>query len=221
MASLTQWTWVWVNSGSWWWTGRPGVLRFMVSQRVGYDWATELNWTELIMGNYIQYLVVIYNLKESEKEYMYNWVNSGSWWWTGRPGVLRFMGSQIVGHDWVNELTELTNWYCFDYCSFVRSFEICEYSSFVHFFQHYVVYLRPPLKFHVNLRIINSTLQNKLAGFWFRIHWIYRLLWTILWSSEKAMAPYSSTLAWKIPWTEEPSRLQSMGSQRIGHNWRT
>jgi len=47
MASLTRWTWVWVNSGSWWWTGRPGVLRFMESQRVGHDWATELNWTEL------------------------------------------------------------------------------------------------------------------------------------------------------------------------------
>ena len=44
MASLTRWTWVWVNSGSWWWTGRPGMLRFMGSQRVGHDWATELNW---------------------------------------------------------------------------------------------------------------------------------------------------------------------------------
>ena len=44
MASLTRWTWVWVNSRSWWWTGRPGVLRFMGSQRVGHDWATELNW---------------------------------------------------------------------------------------------------------------------------------------------------------------------------------
>ena len=47
-ASLTGRTWVWVNSGSWWWTGRPGVLRFMGSQRVGHDWATEMNWTELI-----------------------------------------------------------------------------------------------------------------------------------------------------------------------------
>ena len=45
MASLTRWTRVWVNSGSWWWTGRPGVLWFMRSQRVGHDWATELNWT--------------------------------------------------------------------------------------------------------------------------------------------------------------------------------
>ena len=45
LASPTQWTWVWVNSGSWWWTGRPGVLRFMGSQRVGQDWATKLNWS--------------------------------------------------------------------------------------------------------------------------------------------------------------------------------
>ena len=43
---MTRWTWVWVNSGSWWWTGRPGVLRFMGSQRVGHYWVTELNWTD-------------------------------------------------------------------------------------------------------------------------------------------------------------------------------
>ena len=39
-----------------------------------------------------------------------------------------------------------------------------------------------------------------------------------LYVSEKAMAPHSSTLAWKIPWTEEPGRLQSMGSLRVGHD---
>ena len=44
MASPTWCTWVWVNSGSWWWTGRPGVLRFMGSRRVGHNWATKLNW---------------------------------------------------------------------------------------------------------------------------------------------------------------------------------
>ena len=48
MASLTQWTWVWVNSRSWWWTGRPGVLQFMGSQRVRHDWATELNWGAIL-----------------------------------------------------------------------------------------------------------------------------------------------------------------------------
>ena len=47
MASLTRWTWVWVNSGSWWWTGNPGVLRFMGSQRVGHDWVTDLIWSDL------------------------------------------------------------------------------------------------------------------------------------------------------------------------------
>ena len=44
LASLTRWTWVWVSSGSWWWTGRPGALQIMGSQRAGHDWATELNW---------------------------------------------------------------------------------------------------------------------------------------------------------------------------------
>ena len=47
MASLTQWTWVWVNSGSYLWTWRPGVLQFMGLQRVRHDWMTELNWTYL------------------------------------------------------------------------------------------------------------------------------------------------------------------------------
>jgi len=44
MASPTQWTWVWVDSGSWLWTERPGMLQFMGLQRLGLDWATELNW---------------------------------------------------------------------------------------------------------------------------------------------------------------------------------
>ena len=45
MASLTQWTWVWVDSGSWWWTGRPGMLQSMGLQIVRHDWVNELNWT--------------------------------------------------------------------------------------------------------------------------------------------------------------------------------
>ena len=49
MASPTRWTWVWVNSGSWWWTGRPGLLQFMGSQRVGHDRATELNWSIILL----------------------------------------------------------------------------------------------------------------------------------------------------------------------------
>ena len=63
MASPTRWTWVWVNSGSWWWTGRPGVLWFMGSQRVGHDWVTELNWT-LKLGSHCprETSILIFNL---------------------------------------------------------------------------------------------------------------------------------------------------------------
>ena len=50
MASLTRWTWVWVKSGSWWWTGRSGVLQSTGLQTVGYNWATGLNWTERVMN---------------------------------------------------------------------------------------------------------------------------------------------------------------------------
>ena len=49
MASSTRWTWVWVVSRSWWWTGRPGVLQFVRWQRVGLDWVTELNWTDTLI----------------------------------------------------------------------------------------------------------------------------------------------------------------------------
>ena len=46
---------VWINSGSWWWTGRPGMLQSMGSQRVRYDWVKELNWTELKRKDIIDY----------------------------------------------------------------------------------------------------------------------------------------------------------------------
>ena len=51
MASLTQWTWVWVDSRNWWWIGRPGILWFMGSQRAGHNWETELNWITKRMQN--------------------------------------------------------------------------------------------------------------------------------------------------------------------------
>ena len=44
MALPTRWMWVWASSGSWWWTGKPGMLQSMGSQKVRYDWTTELNW---------------------------------------------------------------------------------------------------------------------------------------------------------------------------------
>ena len=57
MASPTWWTWVWVNSGRWWWTGRPGMLRFMRSQRVGHDWVAELNWKMIFINNVLNVIL--------------------------------------------------------------------------------------------------------------------------------------------------------------------
>ena len=49
MASLSRWMWVWVDSRSWWWTGKPGVLQSMQQQRVGHDWTTDLNWYDYVV----------------------------------------------------------------------------------------------------------------------------------------------------------------------------
>ena len=68
MASPVQWTWVWINSGSWWWTGRPGMLRFMGPQRVWHDWVTELNYMAYLTFCQVLYLKEeIYFSKEDEK----------------------------------------------------------------------------------------------------------------------------------------------------------
>ena len=48
MPSPPHWTWIWVSSRSWWWMGKPGVLQSMGSQRAGHNWATKLNWTEVL-----------------------------------------------------------------------------------------------------------------------------------------------------------------------------
>ena len=63
MASLTQWTWVWVNSRSWWQTGRPGVLQSMGSQRVGHNWW--LNWIELRVycKRGVLYFIILYYIR--------------------------------------------------------------------------------------------------------------------------------------------------------------
>ena len=60
MVSLTQWTWVWVDSGRWWWIGRPGVLQSMGLQRVRHDWVTELNWTDYrFQVKPVSYIVIV------------------------------------------------------------------------------------------------------------------------------------------------------------------
>ena len=84
MASPTRWTWVWVNSGSWWCTGRPGVLQFMRLQRIGHDWVTKLNWTELreyrlreMFGRFLALLVA--QLAKNPPAMRETWVQSLGW----------------------------------------------------------------------------------------------------------------------------------------------
>ena len=60
VASLTQWTCVWVDSGSCWWTGRAGVLQFMGLQRVRHDWASELSWTEIVYDYIIDIFTIFF-----------------------------------------------------------------------------------------------------------------------------------------------------------------
>ena len=72
MASLTRWTWVWVNSGSWWWTGRPGVLRLMGSQRVRHDWATELNWTDIWASSMAQWVKNLPAMQETQETWVWS-----------------------------------------------------------------------------------------------------------------------------------------------------
>ena len=72
MASSTRWTWV--DSGNWWWTGRPGVLWSMGSQRAGHDWVTELNWTLFKENNHKD------KSQDSENilPFLWNWVKTPS-----------------------------------------------------------------------------------------------------------------------------------------------
>ena len=67
-----------------------------------------------------------------------------------------------------------------------------------------------------NERLFSNTIALQLLSYIYRTHFKHSL--ALPFFVEKAMAPHSVTLAWKIPWTEEPGRLQSMGSLGVGHD---
>ena len=110
MTSLTRWTWVFVNSGSWWGTGRPGMLRFMGSQRVGHDWATDLIWSEhfgwliLLRNVFLRFLHVFWEKAMTPHSSALAWKIP----WTEEPGGLQSMRSLRVGHDWATSLSFFT-----------------------------------------------------------------------------------------------------------------
>ena len=110
MASPTRWTWIWVNVGSWWWTERPGVLRFMGSQRVRHNWATELNWTEC------QFQDLFFSGKPKKRYHLHcrhsqpvknlpaiweTWVQSLAWKDPLEKGKAQFSSAQSLSCVWL------------------------------------------------------------------------------------------------------------------------
>ena len=96
MASPTQWTWVWVNSGSWWWTGSPGVLRFIGLQRVWHDWATELNWVVKNLPDSAGDMGLIPGLRRSPGE------------GNGNPLQYSFLGNAMDRGAWLATVHKVT-----------------------------------------------------------------------------------------------------------------
>ena len=109
--NLATWCedWVWANSGSWWWTGRSGVLRFMGSQRVGHDWSTELNSTDV--KTHWKRPWCYERMRAGEErgnrgwdswmasltQWTWVWADSGRWWRTGKPGCCSPRGHKELG----------------------------------------------------------------------------------------------------------------------------
>ena len=78
MASPTQWTWVWVNSRNWWWTGKPGMLQSMRWQRVRHNWATELNWAKAMICPVVTYGCESWTIRKAEH---WRFDAFELWWW--------------------------------------------------------------------------------------------------------------------------------------------
>ena len=111
MASPTQWTWVWVGLESWWWTGKPGVLQSMGSQRVGHNWAIELNWRIMVSLSESQ-LVVSDSLQPHG---LCPWNSSGQNTGMGRLSLLlKIFPTQRLNPGLVLESLERVRWTSYD-----------------------------------------------------------------------------------------------------------
>ena len=144
---------------------------------IGKDPDAERNWGQEEKGT-----------TEDEMAGWHHWLHghefeySGSWWWTGRPGVMQIMGSQRVGHDWATEL----NW---KWLSMHRGAGFPEASHYVQLQEQRASLVAQKIK---NVPAVWETPVLSLGGED---------------PLEKEMATHSSILAWRIPWTKEPGRL--------------
>ena len=171
----------------------------MGSQRVKHDWVTELNWTEWPRG--FPYFLQ-FKSEFGNKEFMI-WapVSSQSYFcW------LYKVSPSSAAKNIINLILVLTTWWC-----------PCVELSLV-LLEEEVCYEQQVLlaKLYLLLPCFILYSKAKLA-----CYSSYLLTSYLCIPVTYAMAPHSSTLAWKIPWTEEPGRLQSMGSLRVGHDWET
>ena len=231
MASLTRRTWVWASSRSWWWTGKPGMLQSMGSQSVRHNYATELNWK-------FYYTKVLCNKASSLAP---DWILSSR----GQESSIFhssaetfqfqmvFQSASIILHSH-QQCTKnylefffffffFTIWY---YVTFLIVVLICIFLQFMrlNFFHIYWTFVMSSVIclfswFAHSLKlgpvVDVPSLTNTVRGVrLFLTGWFFKHLHT---AEEKAIATHSSTLAWKIPWVEEPRRLHEVHEVAKSH----
>ena len=148
--------------------------------------------------------------------------------WTEEPGRLGLIGLQRVAHDWSNiTCTQETVWRLvpcspFSSCHCVIDTADTLPSFLRNFFTNFMPpspSFCPPTTKHIYFwaSLVSQTVKKNLPAMW------EAQVWFLGWKDplETGMATHSSTLAWRISWTEEPGRLQSLGSQRVGHDRET
>ena len=140
--------------------------------------------------------------------------------WTEEPGGLQFMGSQRVGHD-----LAIKQWQWNKTYTIVKKFPVfsSETSAFLYWGNMWNLskYLLPGPFADSEARWAKTSTLRICVETHPSSFLVVNSFQCLAYSSEKAMAPHSSTLAWRIPWTEESCRLQSMGSWRVRHDWAT
>ena len=139
------------------------------------------------------------------------WANSGRWWGIGNPGVFQSMELQRVRHDWVTEEQQQRT----DQSNVKIPAVLSVHSWYKRKYSYIFIFVW--IQIHLGKTSLVAQMVKHLPAM--RETRLRFLGWED--PLEKEMAIHSSTLAWKIPRTEETDKLQSMGLQRVGHDWAT
>ena len=193
MASLTQWTWVWIGSGSWWWTGTPGILQSMGSQMVRHCWVTELNNCCYLPELMFFPKCSVWQFSQLCEVYFtsWPWVLSG----LSQHSLFSFHSAMEWRFQQASEPKGTQGLQAAGFHPWAWNGYLLQYSW---------------------ASLVAQTVKNLPAV---QETWVQCLGQKD--TLEKGMATHYSILAFRIPWTEEPGRLQSTGSQRVGYSWPT